>query len=156
MTVILHQGTNVAILLCVGGYMEIKRYCQIIGAIFLGIGILGFIPGVSMLPAHHMEPSTSGLLFGIFPINALHNFVHIAFGIWALSASKKLENCRIFCAANAIIYGVLAVFGLIPGLNTMFGIMPLYGNLVWLHGLIALSSAYFAWGWHPRTMRMGT
>ena len=137
--------------------MDIKRYCQVIGAIFLAIGILGFFPGVSQPPAHHMEPSTTGLLFGLFPINGLHNLVHIGFGIWALSAAKAVDTARVFCAANAIIYAVLAVCGLIPVLNNMFGLVPLHGHDVWLHGLIALVSAYFAWGWSERpTLKMGT
>ena len=34
-------------------------------------------------------------------------------------------------------------FGLIPGLNTMFGLMPIHGNDVWLHALIAIAAAYF-------------
>jgi hypothetical protein len=137
--------------------MEIRRYCKIMGGIFLVIGILGFFPGVSISPAHNMEPSTTGMLFGLFPVNSLHNLIHIAFGIWALSASRITESARNFCGFNAVIYGVLAVFGLIPGLNNFFGLVPLHGHDVWLHGIIALSSAYFAWGWSDRpTLKMGT
>jgi hypothetical protein len=43
----------------------------------------------------------------------------------------------------AIIYAVLAVMGIIPGLNTTFGLIPLYGHDIWLHAVIAIAAAYF-------------
>ncbi len=45
----------------------------------------------------------------------------------------------------AIIYAVLVVAGLIPGLNTMFGLVPLFGNDIWLHVILAVPAAYFGW-----------
>ena len=38
---------------------------------------------------------------------------------------------------------LLTVMGLIPGLNTTFGLIPIHGNDVWLHALIAIAAAYF-------------
>jgi hypothetical protein len=32
----------------------------------------------------------------------------------------------------------------VPGLRTMFGIAPLFGHDVWLHALLAIGAAYFA------------
>ena len=40
--------------------------------------------------------------------------------------------------------------GLIPGLNTTFGLIPIFGNDVWLHALTALIAAYFGWGTRDR------
>jgi hypothetical protein len=40
---------------------------------------------------------------------------------------------------------VLTVFGLIPGLNTLFGLTPLFGHDVWLHALTAIIAAWFGW-----------
>jgi hypothetical protein len=37
------------------------------------------------------------------------------------------------------------VAGLVPGLNTMFGLVPLFGNDIWLHALLAGIAAYFGW-----------
>jgi hypothetical protein len=45
----------------------------------------------------------------------------------------------------AIIFGVLFLFGLIPGLNRLFGLMPLWGHDIWLHLITAAVSAYFGW-----------
>jgi hypothetical protein len=38
---------------------------------------------------------------------------------------------------------LLAVLGLIPGANTMFGLIPIFGNNVWFHGVTAAIAAYF-------------
>jgi hypothetical protein len=40
---------------------------------------------------------------------------------------------------------VLTVAGFIPGLETMFGLVPLFQNDIWLHALFALVAAYFGW-----------
>ena len=39
--------------------------------------------------------------------------------------------------------GFLAVLGCIPIANTLFGLMPIYGNDVWLHLATAIPAAYF-------------
>lgn len=132
--------------------MDIRRFTQVLGIIFLLIGVLGFFPGVVTHPGN-MDPPNSGLLFGLFPVNAVHNLVHIGFGVWALAASKFLESSRNFCAATAVIYGLLTIFGFIPNLRTLFGLVPLHGHDIWLHGVIALSSAYYAWGWQGVRIR---
>jgi len=43
----------------------------------------------------------------------------------------------------AIIYAMFAIMGLVPGLDTTFGMVPLFGNDVWLHLLLAVPAAYF-------------
>ena len=43
----------------------------------------------------------------------------------------------------AIFYGLLVVLGLIPATNTLFGLVPIYGNDVWLHLVLGAIGAYF-------------
>ena len=35
--------------------------------------------------------------------------------------------------------------GLIPGMNTLFGMLPIHGHDVWLHAGTAAIAAYFGW-----------
>jgi hypothetical protein len=91
----------------------------------------------------------------LFPINALHNLVHLAIGAWGLYAFTGFPAARTFARSLAIIYGVLAVIGLIPGLNTVFGLVPLYGHDVWLHAVTALAGGYFGWVHKPATTAAG-
>jgi hypothetical protein len=45
----------------------------------------------------------------------------------------------------AIVFALLAIMGLIPGLNTLFGLAPLYSHDIWLHALSALLAGYFGY-----------
>jgi hypothetical protein len=83
------------------------------------------------------------MLLGLFHVNLLHNIVHLLFGVWGLIASRDLGGSVNYARGVAIIYAVLAIAGLIPGLNTMFGLVPLEGHDVWLHLLLAAVAAYF-------------
>lgn len=127
--------------------MDVKRFTLIAGVVFVVIGILGFIPGVTTAPHVH-DPNLSieasyGRLLGIFPVNVLHNLVHLALGVWALSVYKNYANAKNYCKISSVIYGVLAVAGLIPGLNTMFGLVPIHSHDVWLHAVLALGLGYY-------------
>lgn len=125
--------------------MNIRYFALIYGIVFLLVGIAGFIPGLVAPAAGPPEHATAsfGHLFGLFPINALHNLVHIAFGIGGIAAYRSFSNARLYARVVAIAYAVLMIFGLIPGLNTLFGLVPLYGHDVWLHAVLAIGAAYF-------------
>lgn len=125
-----------------------RTMALIFGLVFLAIGILGFFPNFLEPPVGGRDLAFEhghGQLLGLFPVNTLHNIVHIVFGIWGLAAYRSLGGARGYFRAVAIIYAVLAVMGLIPALDTTFGLVPLYGNDVWLHILLAAVAAYFGW-----------
>ena len=129
--------------------MTTRNFALVFGIIFLLVGIAGFIPGlVQGMHAEHPAltvDANSGQLLGLFPVNVLHNIVHILFGLWGLASFRSLSGARLYARGVAIIYAVLTVAGFIPGLNTMFGLVPLYGNDIWLHAVLALVAAYFGW-----------
>jgi hypothetical protein len=133
--------------------MKTRYYALAMGAVFLAVGVLGFVPGLIVHP-EGMPPlaveTGHGLLFGLFPVNLLHNVVHLAFGLWGVVAWRSFAASRIYARATTVVYAVLFVMGLIPGLDTLFGLVPLHGSDVWLHGLIAAVSGYFAYA--PVTM----
>jgi uncharacterized membrane protein len=66
-----------------------SRYFAIVaGVVYTLIGIMGFLPGIVQVPMPDM-PSMSvntgyGLLFGLFPVNALLNVVHLIVGVVGL------------------------------------------------------------------------
>jgi hypothetical protein len=92
-------------------------------------------------------PTGFGYLLGLFAINVIHNVVHLGVGIWGLSASRSSLASVQFARGLAILYGALTIMGLIPGLDTMFGLAPLFGHDVWLHAVTALAAAYFGFYW---------
>lgn len=126
--------------------MALRYFAIVYGVVFLLVGIAGFVPGLVTYPAGDApEAAAHGLLFGLFPVNALHNLVHIAFGIWGIAVFRSVAGARTYARVVAVVYAVFALMGLIPMLNTVFGLVPLYGHDVWLHVLLALVAAYFGW-----------
>ena len=129
--------------------MTRRRFALIFGIVFLLAGIAGFVPQLM----HGMHPeypplkvdANAGELLGLFPVNVLHNAVHILFGLWGLVASRSLSGAKTYARGVGIIYIVLALAGFIPGLLNGFGFVPLYGNNIWLHGVIGLIAVYFGW-----------
>jgi hypothetical protein len=126
-----------------------RLFARWFGVIYILVGILGFIPGVNvmMMPEMGVTAATSyGHLLGLFPVNAIHNVVHLAIGIWGVTSAGSFVTARTYARSLAIIYGVLTIAGLLPSLNTLFGLVPLFGNDVWLHALSAIVAAYVGWG----------
>jgi hypothetical protein len=105
---------------------------RVFGAIFIVVGALGFVP--ALVPG--------GNLLGLFPVNAVHNLVHVGLGVWGVIAGASLAASLIYFRGIAIVYGVLAVLGLIPATNTLFGLAPIHGADVVLHAVLALIAAY--------------
>ena len=127
---------------------SIRYFALVYGIVFLLVGIAGFVPGLVTPPqpaAEVVAEAGFGRLFGLFPVNVLHNVVHLAFGVWGLAAYRTLSAARWYARSVAVIYAIFAIMGLIPLLNTTFGLVPLYGHDVWLHVLLAVVAAYFGW-----------
>ena len=130
--------------------MTTQRFAQIAGVVFLLVGVLGFFPGLKSAPSlglpHLAVDGGYGLLLGLFPVNWLHNLVHLGIGIAAWSSSEDNASARQFARGLTILYGALAVMGLIPVFNMTFGLIPLYGHDIWLHAGTAAMAAYFGFG----------
>ena len=109
----------------------VQRVAQILGAVFLLVGLLGFVAGGMSMES---DPAEAPHLLGLFPVNVLHNVVHLLFGIWGLIASRTWDGARAYSLVAGGTYLVLAVLGfLVP--NT-FGLIPIGGNDIWLHALL--------------------
>lgn len=129
--------------------MTARSFALLFGIAYLGIGLLGLMPGMLTLPPADAPPIgfevMYGWLLGLFPVNMLHTLVHLAVGAWGLWAYMGNASPRFYAQALAVLYGVLGIMGLIPGLNTVYGLIPLHGHDVWLHLGTAAIAAYFGW-----------
>ena len=129
--------------------MRTATFSLIIGIAFLAAGVLGLIPAALEPPPPDAPPTRLavlyGYLIGLFPVNILHTAVHLAIGVWGLAAWRGATDPKRYARSLAILYGVLAGMGLIPGLNTVFGLIPLDSHDVWLHAGTAALAAYFGW-----------
>ena len=129
--------------------MSIRTFAFVAGLLYLGAGILGFVPGITVSPPAGapslMVESSYGYLLGLFPVNLLHNLVHIGIGGWGLLAYtyNRGVTARSFAVSLAVIYGLLAILGIFPQAQTFFGFVPIFGHDVWLHAVTAIIAGYF-------------
>ena len=137
--------------------MSIRGFATIFGVVFLLAGLAGFVPGISPIHIHPGVTVTAGsrLALGLFPVNVLHNLIHVAFGVWGLAAARSVGGSITYAKGVAIIYGVLTILGLLPVTSTTFGLVPIYGNDIWLHAGLAAVAAYFGFVHRDRFAQLG-
>ena len=107
----------------------------VVGAVFLLVGVLGFIPGITTnydmmtFAGHHSEAK----LLGLFDISVLHNIVHLAFGVAGLALARTFYGARWFLIGSGTIYVVLWVYGLIVADDGAANFVPVNSADNWLH-----------------------
>lgn len=117
----------------------------VVGAVFLLVGILGFIPGVTtdydmMAVAGH---ESHAMLLGIFEVSILHNIVHILFGVAGIVMARAANTAKAFLVGGGAIYLVLWIYGLLIDQDSAANFVPVNTADNWLHfalgvGMIAL------------------
>lgn len=129
--------------------MKTGTFALMAGVVYLAIGILGLVPAM-LVPPPLDAPALSfallyGYLFGLFPVNVLHTALHIAAGFWGLCAWRQRCSAAAYARALAVVFAALALLGVIPVANTLFGAMPVHAHDVWLHAITALVAFHFGW-----------
>jgi hypothetical protein len=129
-----------------GARSRLQLAAQVVGAVFLLVGILGFIPGItSNFGAMGFAGHTSdALLLGVFQVSILHNIVHLLFGVAGVMMARTPGQAKSYLLYGGIIYLVLWLYGLIINLNTPANFVPVNMADNWLHfvlgaGMVALA-----------------
>jgi hypothetical protein len=109
-----------------------------VGAVFLLVGILGFIPGIttnygSLAGAGHHSHAE---LLGIFEVSVLHNLVHLAFGVAGLLLARTAGGARSYLIGGGVIYLVLWIYGLVIDQSSSANFVPVNDADNWLHLLL--------------------
>ena len=120
---------------------NVQTFAMLVGAVFLLVGILGFIPGIT---TNYDDLSFAGhdsdaKLIGVFQVSVLHNIVHLLFGLVGLALARTWEGARQFLIGGGVIYLVLFVYGLFSsGKDTGVNWIPLNWADTILHLVLGL------------------
>jgi hypothetical protein len=85
------------------------RISLVFGIVYLAVGVLGFIPGItqsSTMPGQ-------GLLLGIFAVNTVHNLAHLVLGAALVWAATTGDNVRMINKGLAAVFAILVVGSLV-------------------------------------------
>ena len=82
----------------------VKSLAILFGIVFLAIGILGFVHGITK----------DDMLLGIFMVNPAHSVVHIASGVVALLCGMSGAGAsRVYFQIFGIVYALVAILGFV-------------------------------------------
>lgn len=123
------------------GRTTIQKASLAVGAVFLLVGVLGFIPGIT---TNYNELGFAGhgseaLLLGVFQVSVLHNIVHLLFGAAGIGLARSAVQSRNFLIWGGAIYLVLWLYGLLVGQNTAANFVPVNTADNWLHFVLGVA-----------------
>jgi hypothetical protein len=128
-----------------------QLFALVFGAIYLLIGILGFV--VTGFDDFASEVYGEELIF--FPVNPLHNLVHLATGALWLGASSNHSSAKSVNLLLGVVYALVAVLGF-AGVLKFLAIEGAGSADNWLHVATAVLAIYFgtagAEGTRPATV----
>lgn len=125
-----------------------QRAALAVGATFVAVGILGFVPGIT---SNFDEFGIAGReseanLLGLFQVSVLHNLVHLAFGVAGIAMARAWSTARTYLIGGGAIYSVLWLYGMVIDKESGANFVPLNTADNWLHfglsaGMIGLGLA---------------
>ncbi len=115
----------------------LRKAAQLFGVVFVLVGILGFIPGIT---------TADGRLLGIFAVDPLHNIIHLVSGIAALAMSGSARSARTFFKGLTVVYGLVLLLGILNPDGPLLGLITHNVADLALHALITLAAAYLGFG----------
>lgn len=117
------------------GRTSVQLAAFVVGAVFLLVGVLGFVPGIT---THYDEMRFAGhesgaLLLNLFQVSVLHNIVHLLFGVAGLTLARTWSGARAFLFAGGIVYLALWIYGVLVDHGSPANFVPLNTADDWLH-----------------------
>ena len=112
--------------------MQMQKLAWVFAVVFLGVGVLGFVPMVT----------PNGHLLGIFEVSPLHNVIHLVSGLAAAyAASQSAAYSRLYFKVFGVVYGLVTVIGLVMS-GDVVGLIHVNMADNLLHLLIAAAALY--------------
>ena len=119
----------------------VQRFAQVFGAVYLLVGILGFVPPLLMGSPPGVIGPFSGLLLGLFAVNWFHSLAHLAIGAAGLAVHRSFSASRAYALGIGVAYAALLLLGILSAsVATLGGLLPLNGLDNVLHAVTAFAA----------------
>ena len=102
-----------------------QRFAQIFGAIYLLVGVIGFIPPLLIGSVPGAIGPFAGFLIALFAVNWFHSLAHLLIGAAGLASYRNANSASAYALALGVAYTLLFVVGLIWGIRFLGGLLPL-------------------------------
>src|SRR5215210_6523586 len=119
----------------------LQTVAMLYGIVFLAVGILGFIPGITTnygdlrFAGHNSDAE----LLGLFQVSIFHNLVHVLFGIAGLALARSWDGSRGYMLGGGVVYLLLWLYGLLIDKDSGANFVPLNSVDDWLHFALGVS-----------------
>jgi uncharacterized protein DUF4383 len=118
----------------------LRLAARVVGAVFLLVGVLGFVPGIT---SNYGDMSVAGhesmsMLLGVFQVSILHNVVHLLFGVAGILMSRTDSGARSYLVGGGVVYLVLWIYGLVIDQSSAANFVPVNTADNWLHLVLGL------------------
>lgn len=121
-------------------------WAKVFGIVFLAVGILGFVPGIT----------SNGHLLGIFEVDALHNVIHLLSGIIALVVAFRSDMAaRMYFKVFGVIYLIVTIVGFVHG-SSVLGLIGVNMADNLLHLVISVLALWIGFGMKSGMSSMGS
>ena len=118
----------------------VQTLAMLMGAVFLLVGILGFIPGITTHYGRLTKFGDTGAkLLGIFGINIVENIIHLLYGVAGFAMARTWEGARTFLIGGGVIYLVVWIYGLVVNGNNGGNIIGINTPANWLHFVLGIA-----------------
>ncbi len=122
------------------GRTDIQRAALLFGIIFLAVGVLGFVPGItSDYDKLTVFDGVGAKLLGIIGINILENVVHLLYGVAGLAAMSSWAASKNYFVWGGAIYLALWLYGLIIDESSSANFIGLNNASHWLHFVLGVA-----------------
>jgi len=104
--------------------MNTRTAGQILGIVFVLVGILGFVQNPIVSPT------------GLFVVNTAHNLVHLLSGVVILAGVYSF-GAGLGLKIVGVVYAIVAILGLAMGGDMLLGLIAVNAADHWLHVVLA-------------------
>jgi hypothetical protein len=115
----------------------LESVAVLVALVFLVLGILGFVPGVT---THYGSMGWAGHgsgaeLLGLFQVSVLHNVIHLLYAVVGFAMARTMDGARTYLVGGGTVYLVLWLLGIVQA----GGWIPVNTADNWLHFVFGIA-----------------